>query len=78
MVEVGMIGFIGGVVGLLWAWGSLTALHSYFSMDQSVTGLDASMWIITPLIAISTAVLAGVYPAWVVCRTKPSVYLKAQ
>lgn len=78
MVEVGMIGFIGGVVGLLWAWGSLTALHSYFSVDQSVTGLDLSMWFITPIIAISTAILAGVYPAWVVCRTKPSVYLKAQ
>ncbi|UCX05710.1 ABC transporter permease [Shewanella glacialimarina] len=78
MVEVGMIGFIGGVIGLLWAWGSLTALHAYFEVDQSLTGLDASMWFITPLIAISTAVLAGVYPAWVVCRTKPSVYLKAQ
>ncbi|WP_434928440.1 ABC transporter permease [Shewanella sp. HL-SH2] len=78
MVEVGMIGFIGGVIGLLWAWGSLTALHAYFEVDQSLIGLDASMWFITPLIAISTAVLAGVYPAWVVCRTKPSVYLKAQ
>ncbi|WP_434940157.1 ABC transporter permease [Shewanella sp. HL-SH8] len=78
MVEVGMIGFIGGVIGLLWAWGSLTALHAYFEVEQSVAGLDISMWFITPLIAISTAVLAGVYPAWVVCRTKPSVYLKAQ
>ncbi|WP_282166349.1 ABC transporter permease [Shewanella japonica] len=78
MVEVGLIGFIGGIIGLLWAWGALTVLHAEFNMEQSVTGLDSSMWIITPLIAISTAVLAGVYPAWVVCRTKPSVYLKAQ
>ena len=78
MVEVGLIGFIGGIVGLLWAWGALTVLHAEFNVDPSVTGLDTSMWIITPLIAISTAVLAGVYPAWVVCRTKPSVYLKAQ
>ena len=78
MVEVSMIGFIGGVVGLLWAFGSLTALHAYFEVDQSLIGLDMSMWFITPLIAISTAVIAGIYPAWVVCRTKPSVYLKAQ
>ncbi|GAA0788455.1 MULTISPECIES: ABC transporter permease [Pseudomonadati] len=78
MVEVGMIGFIGGIVGLLWAWGTLTLLHAEFNVDPSVTGLDSSMWFVTPLIAISTAALAGVYPAWVVCRTKPSVYLKAQ
>ncbi|GIU48152.1 ABC transporter permease [Shewanella sp. KT0246] len=78
MVEVGIIGFIGGIVGLLWAWGALSILHAEFSMKQSVTGLDASMWFITPLIAISTAIIAGIYPAWVVCRTKPSVYLKAQ
>lgn len=78
MVEVGMIGLFGGVMGLLWAWGALQVLSARFEMAAGLTQLDLSMWFITPAIAISTAVLAGLYPAWVVCRTKPSVYLKSQ
>ena len=78
MVEVGVIGFFGGAMGLLLAWGALVALGERFGTDEALTQLDSSMWIITPVIAIGTALLAGLYPAWVVCRTKPSVYLKSQ
>ncbi|MBB1270023.1 ABC transporter permease [Shewanella sp. SR44-3] len=78
MVEVGVIGLLGGVIGLIWAWVALSVLAAHFDMAKSLTQLDLSMWFITPAIAISTAVLAGLYPAWVVCRTNPSVYLKSQ
>ncbi|ABE56128.1 protein of unknown function DUF214 [Shewanella denitrificans OS217] len=78
MVEVGVIGLLGGVMGLLWAWAALSILSTHFDMAKSLTQLDLSMWFITPAIAISTAVLAGLYPAWVVCRTNPSIYLKSQ
>ena len=78
MVEVGVIGLIGGTSGLLLAWLALRQLGEKFGTDAALTQLDSSMWIITPSIAISTALLAGLYPAWVVCRTKPSVYLKSQ
>ncbi len=78
MVEVGVIGLIGGALGLLLAWGSLTLLGNKFGTDDALTQLDLSMWFLTPTIAIGTALLAGLYPAWVVCRTKPSVYLKSQ
>ncbi|NMH64905.1 ABC transporter permease [Shewanella salipaludis] len=78
MVEVGSIGLLGGVLGLLWAVGALQILSARFDIADGLTRLDLSMWLITPMIAISTAVIAGLYPAWVVCRTKPSVYLKSQ
>ncbi|KIO38199.1 ABC transporter permease [Shewanella sp. cp20] len=78
MVEVGVIGLFGGLVGLLWAWGALYALSARFGVAEGLTHLSMSMWLITPSIAVGTALLAGLYPAWVVCRTKPSVYLKSQ
>jgi putative ABC transport system permease protein len=78
MVEVGTIGLFGGLLGLAWAFGALQLLSMRFDMATGLTQLDLSMWFITPLIAIGTAIIAGLYPAWVVCRTKPSVYLKSQ
>ncbi|GIU44151.1 ABC transporter permease [Shewanella colwelliana] len=78
MVEVGVIGLFGGLLGLLWAWLALYSLSAKFDVADGLTNLSMSMWIITPSIAVGTALLAGLYPAWVVCRTKPSVYLKSQ
>lgn len=78
MVEVGVIGLFGGLLGLAWAWGALYGLSARFGVAEGLTHLSLSMWVITPAIAVGTAMLAGLYPAWVVCRTKPSVYLKSQ
>lgn len=78
MVEVGLIGFTGGVIGLLWAWAALSALSARFDLEEALTKLDMSMWFIAPSIAIGAALIAGIYPAWRVCATNPSVYLKSQ
>ncbi|WP_372873238.1 ABC transporter permease [Shewanella sp.] len=77
MVEVGMIGAMGGVLGLLWAWMALQYLSNRFLL-VGMDNLDPSIWFIAPTIAIGSAMLAGMYPAWVICKTKPSVYLKSQ
>lgn len=78
MVEVGLIGFGGGVLGLVWAWVSLSLLSSRFDLEQSLTHLDTSMWLIAPVIAIFAALVAGTYPALRICSTNPSVHLKSQ
>ncbi|ACJ27842.1 ABC transporter, ATP-binding protein [Shewanella piezotolerans WP3] len=78
LVEVGLIGFCGGVLGLAWAWGALSLLASKFDLTESLSQLDQSMWLIAPVIAVSAAIIAGVYPAWRICTTNPSIYLKSQ
>lgn len=78
MVEVGLIGFGGGLLGLLWAWGSLSMLSAHFKLEDALTQLDLTMWIVAPSIAILAALIAGVYPAWRICSTNPSVHLKSQ
>ena len=78
LVEVGLIGFCGGALGLLWAWMALYFLSSKFDLEASLAQLDQSMWLIAPVIAVSAAIVAGIYPAWRICSTNPSVYLKSQ
>ncbi|GIU13924.1 ABC transporter permease [Shewanella sp. MBTL60-007] len=78
LVEVGLIGFCGGALGLLWAWMALYFLSSKFDLEASLAQLDQSMWLIAPVIAVSAAIIAGIYPAWRICSTNPSVYLKSQ
>ncbi|WP_299793003.1 ABC transporter permease [uncultured Shewanella sp.] len=78
LVEVGLIGFCGGLLGLVWAWGSLSMLSLHFELEDALTQLDSSMWVLAPGIAILAALLAGIYPAWRICSTNPSVHLKSQ
>ena len=78
MVEVGLIGFCGGLLGLLWAWGSLSMLSVHFELEDALTQLDMSMWVLAPSIAVLAALVAGIYPAWRICSTNPSVHLKSQ
>ncbi|GAA5218725.1 ABC transporter permease [Corallincola platygyrae] len=78
MVEVGVVGFWGGLIGLIWAAVSLSVLSSRFGLEESLTQLDMSMWIIAPTVAITSALVAGLYPAWQICIANPSSHLKSQ
>ncbi|MEI5637613.1 MULTISPECIES: ABC transporter permease [unclassified Pseudoalteromonas] len=78
LVEVAVLGLIGGVVGIALAqlglWGIRATNHLY----QSIATMDLSMLLAAPMIAITTCIIAGLYPAYVVCRTSPASYLKVQ
>lgn len=78
IVEVAVIGFAGGLIGLLLA---LLGLQGIEVLYESPPGLARLDWVMTSTaiaIAIVSGVLAGLYPAWRVCRISPAAQLKTQ
>lgn len=78
LVEVGLLGVIGGLLGILIAqlglWGMRTSNSAYMALAD----MDLTMLLAAPVIAVSVCIIAGLYPAWLVCRTTPATHLKSQ
>jgi putative ABC transport system permease protein len=77
LIEVGLIGFVGGLLGLGIAVGGLALMRTLYDNLDRLTRLDLPMIAASMLIAIVAGVLAGLYPAWRVCRVQPAAYLKS-
>jgi putative ABC transport system permease protein len=78
LVEVSALGFFGGILGIGIAQLGLWGVRQSYSYYSALATMDLSMLLIAPFIAISACVIAGLYPAWLVCRTTPALYLKTQ
>lgn len=78
LVEVSLLGFMGGLLGILIAQLGLWGVRQTYSYYSDVATMDASMLLAAPVIAIVACIMAGLYPAWLVCRTTPAIYLKTQ
>jgi putative ABC transport system permease protein len=78
LVEVGVIGLGGGLLGIaLAALGLWGMRHLYTNYDE-LTRLDIPMVLTAIGIAVLSGLLAGFYPTWRVCRVQPAAYLKTQ
>lgn len=78
LVEVGLVGALAGLGGLALGWLGLKGLQQLYSSYDRLTQLDAAMTLVTIGLAIVAGLLAGLYPAWRVCRVQPAGYLKTQ
>lgn len=79
MIETGMIGLAGGVLGLGLAWLGLRGIEMLFGdFVDNLVGLDWVMVLTAIGLAIVSALLAGIYPTWRACRIAPASQLKAQ
>jgi putative ABC transport system permease protein len=78
LVEAGVIGAAGGVLGLglalLGLWGVRQNPASYASLAQ----LDWSMLATTLILALGASLVAGLLPAWRACQVTPALQLKSQ
>jgi putative ABC transport system permease protein len=78
IVEVAIIGFSGGLIGLLLSGLGLQGIKLLYNSPDGLVRLDWVMVIAAIGIAISSSMLAGLYPAWRVCRIPPAAQLKTQ
>lgn len=77
MVEAGMIGLAGGVVGLALAELGLWAIRQQPAQYASLAHLDLQMFLATFAVALVASLVAGILPAWRACLVAPAPQLKA-
>jgi putative ABC transport system permease protein len=76
LIESGVVGMTGGLLGLLLTGLGLLAVRALYAEYKNVAHLDWSMISITIVLAIASALLAGLYPTWRACRVQPAAQLK--
>ncbi len=78
LIEVGIVGVAGGILGLGLAWLGLTGIRQILEEAERVVLINTELVILTVAIAVASAILAGLYPTWRVCQVSPANYLKTQ
>ena len=77
LVEAGMIGVVGGVLGLGLAWLGLWAVRHQPADYAELAQLDLPMLAATFGLALAASLLAGLLPAWRGCQVTPAIQLKS-
>ncbi len=78
LVEVAVIGFVGGLIGLLLAELGLQGIEYLYDAPAGLVRLDWVMMFTAIGVAIVSGMIAGLYPAWRVCQIPPAAQLKTQ
>jgi len=78
IVEVAVIGFAGGLLGLLLTTFGLQGIQYLYESPPGLVSLDWVMMSAAISIAVVSSMIAGLYPAWRVCQVPPATQLKAQ
>jgi putative ABC transport system permease protein len=78
IVEVATIGCVGGLLGLLLASAGLEGIDFLYDAPDGLVRFDWLMVMSAIGIAVAGSMIAGLYPAWRVCRIPPAAQLKTQ
>lgn len=79
MIESGLIGLGGGLFGLGLAWLGLRGIELLFGdFVENLVHMDWVMVLTAIVLAIISALLAGLYPTWRACSMAPARQLKIQ
>lgn len=77
LVEAGMIGLAGGLLGLGLAWLGLWAVRQQPTTYAQLAQLDLPMLAATFALAVASSLFAGILPAWRGCQVTPAIQLKS-
>jgi len=79
IVEAGVIGVAGGILGVAMTWLGLQGIKALFGQDfmvEHVTRMDWSVVLIAVALAVLSALGAAIYPTWRACSVQPAAALK--
>jgi len=77
IVECEVVGILGGVLGLGLSWATLRIINRLFD-NRLAFHLDLNMILAAFVLALFAGLVAGLSPAWRICRVAPANYLKLQ
>jgi putative ABC transport system permease protein len=78
LVEAGVVGLAGGVVGLGLSLASLFIIGKQSKALSVVTSMDLPMLALTFVLAVIASLLAGLLPTWRATQVTPALQLKSQ
>lgn len=78
LLECELVGVAGGAVGLGLSVLTLRLINSLFPEADFGFGLDLNMVGAGILLSLVAGMIAGIYPAWRICRVPPAAHLKIQ
>jgi len=78
LVEAGLVGLAGGLVGLGLSAGGLWIVRQQPAEYASLAHMDGAMLLATFVLSVVATLLAALLPAWRACRIVPARLLKTQ
>jgi len=78
LIETGVVGLVGGVLGLVLAFGALALISMQGKQTAAVAHMDWQMLTVTFVMSVGAAILAGLLPTWRACQVTPAIQLKSQ
>jgi len=77
VLECELIGIVGGLAGLGLSTVGMKLVDSLFDQNFNF-GLDWNLFAVAVALSLASALVAGLYPAWRICRIPPGLHLKLQ
>lgn len=78
LVEAGVLGGIGALLGLALTAYGLELVNGRLTEAESFFRLDPTLVVGTLLLGLLAALLAGLLPTWHACQVRPAIQLKSQ